>query len=102
MIGEIHYNAQDAQMWLLDSGGTFHMTPDIEWFSNYLAVTNDTVRLDNGQAYTIAGMREVPIKLPNGNTIILHQVWHIPALKRSLVSIDMITEDGYRTTLSES
>ena len=40
--------------------------------------------------------------MPNGNMITLHQVRHIPDLKRSLVSIGMLAEDGYRTTLSES
>mgnify|MGYP000647985522 CR=1 FL=1 len=31
-----------------------------------------------------------------------YQVRHVPALKRSLVSIAMLAEDGYRKTLSES
>ena len=33
---------------------------------------------------------------------ILHQVQYVPTLKRSLVPIDMLAKDGYRTTLSES
>ena len=37
MIREVLYSAQDAHTWLLDSDATFHMTPNIEWFSNYLA-----------------------------------------------------------------
>ena len=44
----------------------------------------------------------VLIQLPNDNTITLLEVWHIPVLKRSLVSIGMLAEDGYKTTLSES
>ena len=48
------------------------------------------------------GTGEVPIQLPNGNIITLHQVWHVPALKRSLVSIGMLAEDGYKTILNES
>ena len=45
---------------------------------------------------------EVPIRLPNGNTMTLHQVRHVPDLKRSLISFGMPTEDGYKTTLIES
>ena len=96
MIREVHYIAQDAQTWLLDSGATFHMTPNIEWFSNYSARASDTVRLDNGQDGAIEGVGEVPLQLPNGNTITLHQVQHVPTLKRSPVSIGMLTEAGYR------
>ena len=57
---------------------------------------------DNGQECNIVGSEEVPIRLPNGNTITLHQVQHVPDLKRSLVSIGMLAEDGYKTTLHES
>ena len=87
---------------VVDSGATFHVTPNIEWFSNYSARTSGIVRLGNGQECKLAGTEEVPIQLPNGNTITLHQVRHVPALKRSLVSIGMLAEDGYKTTLNES
>ena len=54
MIGEFHYSAQDTHTWLLDSGVTFHVTPDIKWFANYSAGTSGTVRLGNGQECKIA------------------------------------------------
>ena len=101
MMGEFHYNAQDAQTWLMDSCATFHVTLNMEWFSNHSARLSSTIRLGNGQDYKIARTGEVPIQLPNGNTITLHQVKHVPALKRILVSIGMLAEDGYRTTLNE-
>ena len=80
-------------MWLLDSGTTFHVTPNIKWFSNYSGGVSGIVQLDNGQECAIAGIREVPIQLPNGNTITLHKVRHVPALKKNLVSIGMLAED---------
>ena len=67
-----------------------------------MAEMSDTVRLGNGQQCKIAGTREVPIQLLNDNTITLHQVRHVPALKRSLVSIGMLAEDEYKMTLNES
>ena len=99
---EILYSAKYAQTWLLDSGTIFHLTRHKEWFSNYSIEMSGTVRLDNGHKCKIAGTGEVPIQLSNGNIITLHQVQHLPVLKRSLVSIDMLAEDGYRTTLNES
>ena len=88
-------------MWFLHSGATFHVTPNINWFSNYTAETSGTIQLGNEKECKIARTREVPIQLPNGNTITMHQIWHIPTLKRSLVSIGMLAEDEYRTTLNE-
>ena len=102
MIGEVLYSAQDAHTWLQDSGATFHVTPNIEWFSNYSADANGIVRLGNKEECKIGGTGEVCIREPKENTISLHRVRHVLDLKRSLVSIDMFTEDGYRTTLHES
>ena len=82
--------------------GLRHITSNLECFSNYVSKMNDTIRLDNGQECKIAGTGEVPIQLPNDNRITLHQVQHVRALKRSLVSIDMLAEDECRTTLNES
>ena len=71
MIGEVHDSVQDTQTWLLDSSATFHVTPNIEWFSNYSAGDSNTIRVDNKQECAIVGIIEVPIQLPNGNTITL-------------------------------
>ena len=44
----------------------------------------------------------VPIWLSNDNMIILQQVRHVPDLKRILVSIGKLAEDGYQKTLHDS
>ena len=78
------------------------MTPNIKWFLNYSVDARGTIQLANGHECIIAGIGEIPIRLPNDNMITLHQVRHVPDRKRSLVSIDMLVKDGYRTTLNES
>ena len=85
-----------------NTGAKFHVTPNLEWFSNYVDETCRTVRLSNREECKIVGIGEFPIQLPNGNTITMHQVRYVPTLKRSLVSIGMLAEDGYKTTLKES
>ena len=99
-IGEVIYSAHDEQTWLLDLGATFHVTHHREWFSNYSAGAG-SVRLGNGQECPITRTCEIPIWLPNGNVITLHQVRQVPNLKRSLISIGMLSKDGYKGTLSE-
>ena len=78
-------------------------TLNIKWFSNYSIEMSGTVRLDNGHKCKIAGTGEVLVQLPNGNTITMHHVGHVPALKKNLVSISMLAEDEYiLMTLNES
>ena len=79
-----------------------HFTKPRTWNGFRTIRMSGTVWLSNEQESAIAGIKEVSIQLPNDNMITMHQVWHVPALKRSLVSIGMLAEDGYRTTLSES
>ena len=52
-IGEVHYSVQDTHTWLMDSGATVHVIPNIERFSNYPDKTSDTIRLGNGQEWKI-------------------------------------------------
>ena len=72
-----------------------------EWFSEHLNGVG-SVRRKNGQECGIVGIGEIPARLHNGSLSILHQVRHIPNLKRSLIFISMMAEDKYKTTLSES
>ena len=48
------------------------------------------------------GKGDVRIKLPNGATWTLHDVRHIPGLKRNLISVGQLDKEGCMTTFSES
>ena len=99
--GEILYSAEDAQMWLLDSGATFHMTPYLKWFMDYSS-SFGWVQIGNAEELQLSGFGTIPLRLPNWNEITIQQVSHIPELKQSLISISMLVDHGYRTTLNES
>ena len=74
MIREVLYITQQAQTWIHDSGATFHVILNIEWFPNYSVGANGTIRLGNGQECTIAWIGDVLIQLTNDNTITIHQL----------------------------
>ena len=71
----------------------FHVSPNIQWFSNYSANVSGRILLGKGQMCRIVGIGQVPIQLPNRNMIILHQVQHVRDPKRSLFSIGMLAKD---------
>ena len=47
-----------SHTWLLDSGVTFHVTLDIEWFSKYSTGADDTIKLGNGQKCKTSSLRK--------------------------------------------
>ena len=68
-------------------------------------ITKGNLKISHGGKYKLYPLNlfnRVPIQLPNDNIITLHHVGHVSNLKRSLISIGILVEDGYKTTLNES
>ena len=51
--------------------------------------------LANGSALDIVGMGDVWILLPNGSVYLLEKVQHIPNLRRNLISIGQLDDEGH-------
>ena len=56
-------NLRAGENWILDSGCTFHMTPNRDWFSTYEPVHKGAVLMGNDAFYNVAGIRRVRIKM---------------------------------------
>ena len=72
--------------WILDSGASFHVSPNREWFSTYNAGRTGLVMLGNGLAYDIVGVGDVQVRFKNGSTFTPHDVRHVPILTQNLFS----------------
>jgi ATP-binding cassette subfamily B (MDR/TAP) protein 1 len=86
---------EDATSWLLDSGASYHVTPFRTQFRSYTARTLDPVRIGNSQHCAVIGIGIVELNLPGGSTIVLHDVWHVPEVTRSLISVGQLDEAGF-------
>jgi hypothetical protein len=81
-----------SDKWYLDSGATQHMTPHFEWFVSYTKnLTRDKVYLGDNSSHDIEGQGVVMITLDSGEARIIENVLHIPALKKSLISVSKVT-----------
>ena len=81
--------------WVLNSRASFHTTPHREIIQNYAAGDFGKVYLANGSALDVVGMGDVRILLPNGSVWLLEKVRHIPELRRNLISIGQLDDDGH-------
>ena len=79
----------------MDSGPSFHTTPHREIIQNYAAGDFGKVYLVDGSALDVMGMRDVRILLPNGSIWLLEKVRHIPDLRRNLISIGQLDDEGH-------
>ena len=63
--------------WILDSGCTFHMTPNWDLFSTYEPVYKGVVLIGNNASCKVAGIETVCIKMFDGVVRTLGDVRHI-------------------------
>eukprot|EP00253_Pinus_taeda_P021659 PITA_21659 len=83
--------------WVVDSGASFHATPDMKHFHDYVKGYFGQVRLGDDKPCKIIGMGIVFIKQQNGNQWLLKEVSHVPDLKKNLISTGK--SGGANTTL---
>ncbi|KAE8706762.1 Retrovirus-related Pol polyprotein from transposon TNT 1-94 [Hibiscus syriacus] len=88
------------ESWILDSGASFHSTPCREIMENYVSGDFGKVYLADDETLKIVGKGDIRLKLPNQTTWTLKGVRHIPGLKRNLISVGQLDDEGFSTTFS--
>ncbi|KAG8491575.1 hypothetical protein CXB51_014846 [Gossypium anomalum] len=87
-----------SEEWILDSGCTFHMSPNRDWFTTYKTVSEGVVLMGNNVSCNIVGVGTIKVKMFDGVVRTLSDVRHVPELKRNLVSLSTLDSKGYRYT----
>ena len=79
----------------MDLGVSFHTTPHREIIQNYAASDFGKVYLADGSALDVVGMGDVQILLPNEFVWLLEKVRHIPDLRRNLIYVGQLGDEGH-------
>ena len=73
--------------WILDSGCSYHIFPNRDWFSTYQLIGGGKDPVGNDIAYKVVGIYIIRIKMHDNITKTLTNVSHIPKLKKKLISL---------------
>ncbi|KAL0447561.1 UNVERIFIED_CONTAM: Retrovirus-related Pol polyprotein from transposon TNT 1-94 [Sesamum latifolium] len=76
---------QFMDVWLLDFGCSYHITPNREWFTSYRSGNSGSIYLGDDRCCNIVGVGDVRIKMYDGTVRTLFDVRHIPDLKTNLI-----------------
>ena len=87
--------------WILDSGCSFHMTPNRELFEAFSEEHSGTVILGNNKTCDIKGIGSIVIKNHEDNLKSLREVRYVPELKKNLLSIGMFDKAGYTVNVDD-
>ncbi|CAM8956737.1 unnamed protein product [Rhodiola kirilowii] len=86
------------ESWVLDSGASFHSCSNADIMKHYRSGDFGKVYLADDEPFEVMGKGDVQIKAPNGSVLQLHDVRHIPDLKRNLLSVGQLDDEGYAVT----
>ncbi|GKD01065.1 retrovirus-related pol polyprotein from transposon TNT 1-94 [Tanacetum coccineum] len=85
--------------WIMDSGGSFHMTPMKDFLYDFKEFNGGTVLLGDNRACAIIGIGKVRVQIKDGSSFVLENVRYIPELKRNLISLGILDREGYAVKL---
>jgi len=88
-------------VWYLDSGASFHMTRDKEFF-NDLDEKSLKIHIEMGDdgRYRATGIGTITFQRDSGKPFQLKFVMHVLGLKKNLVSVAMLEDRGYDIVFS--
>ena len=94
MVATHEYKRENE--WILDSGCSFHMTPNKGLFTTHERVDGGNVTMGNNATCKIVGVGSIQIKMFDGMVRTLSDVRHVPGLKKNLISLSTLDKNGCR------
>ncbi|KAL2237238.1 UNVERIFIED_CONTAM: Retrovirus-related Pol polyprotein from transposon TNT 1-94 [Sesamum indicum] len=88
--------------WIVDSGASFHSCSNKDIMEPYTSGDFGLVYLGDNKPLKIVGKGDVRIKSTNGSCWTLHDVRHIPGLKRNLILVGQLDSDGFHTKFGDA
>ena len=82
--------------WIIDSGASQHISNVQEQFKTYRTIRrNEAITIANSIRLPASGFGEVEILTKEG-TITLTDIWHVPSIGASLVSVARMVDAGFK------
>jgi hypothetical protein len=53
------------------------------------------IRVANGEKAEVEGIGELPLEISNDFILYLHDVLYVPSMRRNLISISYLDDDGF-------
>ena len=89
------YSASASSTWYIDSGASSHMTGACEMFSKISQTKTDVeVVLGDDSTVRAGGRGTITFQRESMSPMVLGDVLYVPGLKKNLVSVSMIEDQG--------
>jgi hypothetical protein len=96
-IDESMYLDYSSYTWCIDLGATIHIVNSLQGLSTRktLARGERTIRVANGEEAKVEAIGEIPLEISNSFTLYLHDILYVPSMRRNLISVSRLDDDGF-------
>ncbi|GAA0184263.1 hypothetical protein LIER_31551 [Lithospermum erythrorhizon] len=84
-----------TDVWILDSGASYHICPKREWFSTYEQVDGGNIFMANNSVCKVVGIGSVKIRTHDGKFCTLEDVRYVPLMTKNLISLSLLDRKGF-------
>ncbi|XP_050902756.1 uncharacterized protein LOC127115202 [Lathyrus oleraceus] len=77
--------------WYMDTGCSDHLIRNKQWLVDFDFRKKTTIRCPDDKYLKAKGMGNVKVKVKNGKTVMIKDVWYVPGMKSNLMSGSNIT-----------
>jgi hypothetical protein len=83
--------------WWIDSGATIHVMNFLQGLSmrRTLPKGERRIRVANGEEAKVEAIGELPLEISNNFTLYLHDILYMSSMRRNLISIPSLDDDGF-------
>ena len=100
MISEVNLVEGDTKKWWMDIGSTCHVCIDQNLVSSYHPVDNgEEIFMGNSSTSKVVGKGKVILKMNPGKKLTLHDVLHVPDIRKDLVSCSLLSKNGFKLVI---
>ncbi|KAJ4714843.1 Retrovirus-related Pol polyprotein from transposon TNT 1-94 [Melia azedarach] len=93
LVADEHTDHNDV--WILDSGASYHICPRREWFTTYEQVDGGNISMANSSVCKAVGIGSIKIRTHDGKFCTLNDVKHVPLMTKNLISLSMLDNKGF-------
>ena len=88
-----------VELWYMDNGCSNHLTRNKQWLVDFDYGRKTKIICVDDEYLNVEGMRNVIVKLNNGKTVLIRDVWHVPSMNNNLMSVGQWIEKGFSVTI---
>ncbi|KAL1540759.1 Retrovirus-related Pol polyprotein from transposon TNT 1-94 [Salvia divinorum] len=86
-----HWN----DVWILDSGASYHLCPHKEYFTTYEQIDGGNVSMANSVVCKVVGIGSIRIRTHDGVFCTLNDVRHVSQMTKNLISLSTFDSKGF-------